>query len=199
MVHLRVGKKLKLRHVARDRPRWAKELSAFGEAYAKELRDVTSDRVAVIVGVSLVERAVEMTLRHFLVARGASQSDCDSLLTDDLPPLGSFFAKTRLAKCLGLIESDLLPALDSLRTWRNHFAHEPVPESLAQSDIDDLWGLFPQGWQSYLLACAADWPKGSTGTVTPRHLFCSTCSALSGPLISRADEKFGAKVPGKRT
>ncbi len=84
-------------------------------------------RGAVLVGVALVDAALERQLQAVLLPT-ASRSD--SLFQADRP-LGSFGARISLAHRLGLIETPVERALHTLRRVRNAFAHSSDSASLS--------------------------------------------------------------------
>ncbi len=140
-----------------------------------------------------------MLLRHFFISRGASQEECDSLLTDGLmPPLSAFGIRIRIAKCLGLITRDVVPAFECVKDWRNHFAHEPIVEKLTAEVADELWGLIPERYQPLLSKARNVVGRQLVGKITPRWSFFIACSALDMMLLTSADVCFGNDVPGER-
>jgi hypothetical protein len=148
---------------------------------------------------ALIDRALEMLLRHFFVSRGASQQECDELLTDGfLPPRASMGLRIRMAKCLGLFDRELAGALNYVRDWRNHFAHEPLPQPLTEEISAGLLKLFPHKYAPVLEAARASIKEHIEGEAGPRWLFLVGCTALDLLLLRQADQDYGELVPGER-
>lgn len=84
-------------------------------------------RGAVLVGVARVDAALE----HLLQAVMAPASTKDDGLFLPERPLGSIGAKVALASRLGLIDSAVERALNTLRKLRNAFAHSAESASLS--------------------------------------------------------------------
>jgi hypothetical protein len=187
----------KMQAIAPNSSRWASELSSMLVSFINEVGPSTSDRVAVIVSVAAIDRNLEMLLRHFFIATsGATQEDCDFLLTQrPIPPLGSAGVRVRLARCLNLIEPQLAKAITFAIDCRNEFAHNPLPSPLTKAKAQALIDCCPRAFRvdNFLAEVTEKWPDGSS----PRGTFVAVCCALAMILLLRADD-FGAYVPGER-
>jgi hypothetical protein len=84
-------------------------------------------RGAVLVGVARVDTALEHLLQAVM---GPGPATNDGLFLPDRP-LGSLGAKAALARRLGLIDSAVEGALNTLRKLRNTFAHSADSASLS--------------------------------------------------------------------
>ena len=82
----------------------------------------SSDRVAVLLGATIVDTHLERLLSKFFV-RGLKESKELLSSSNASAPLLSFSARTKIAYCLGLIEKTEFEDLNKIREIRNAFAH----------------------------------------------------------------------------
>jgi hypothetical protein len=109
------------------------------DSFADDLRAERSARPLIIVGASRVDDLLQEILSVFLLPKIAAGKAPDELLEGDTP-LGTFSARIKMCRRLGLIDVTLYRALDRLRTLRNFSAHSisfndaksPVREYLAE-------------------------------------------------------------------
>lgn len=109
------------------------------DSFADDLLAERSVRPLIIVGASRVDDLLQEILRVFLLPKIAPGKSQDELLEGDTP-LGTFSARIKMCRRLGLIDETLHRALDRLRTLRNFGAHSisfndaksPVREHLAE-------------------------------------------------------------------
>jgi len=109
------------------------------DSFADDLLAERSIRPLIIVGASRVDDLLQEILRAFLLPKIAGGRDQDELLEGDRP-LGTFSARIKMCRRLGLIDGTLYRALDQLRTLRNFSAHSisfndtksPAREHLAE-------------------------------------------------------------------
>ena len=89
-----------------------------------------SDRVAVLLGATIVDTHLERLLSKFFLN---SAKETKELLSSSnaSAPLSSFSARTKIAYCLGLIEKIEFEDLNRIREIRNTFAH-----NLFECDFD---------------------------------------------------------------
>ncbi len=90
-------------------------------------------RGAVLVGVARVDAALERLLQAVLLP---SPGSTDTFFQPDRP-LGSFGARITLAARLGLIDTHVEQALQTLRRVRNAFAHSTTTATLADPSHAD--------------------------------------------------------------
>lgn len=91
-----------------------------------------SDRGCVLVAAAMMDEGLEVLLREHMLSDKSSVNACVEPLFIGLGPLKSFWAKTQLARALGLIDEWMYKDLDRMRNLRNLFAH-----SYEQADFDD--------------------------------------------------------------
>lgn len=109
------------------------------DAFADDLLAERSARPLLIVGASKVDHLLFEILRVFFLPKIAKGKEQDELLEGDTP-LGTFSARIKLCRRLGLIDGTLYLALERLRILRNYSAHSisfddtksPVREHLAE-------------------------------------------------------------------
>jgi DNA-binding MltR family transcriptional regulator len=95
-----------------------------------------SDRGCVLAGAAYLDDEVELLLRDaFLKPDEAIKKCIDPLLKGGNAPLGSFWAKIKVACAMGLISPTLHDALDKVRELRNAFAHKAGPVSLSDERV----------------------------------------------------------------
>lgn len=88
------------------------------DKYLKML-EKESDRGAVLISCSMIDELLRRTIHAYLT----TDDYADDLLKGPNAPIGSFFARTRLAAALGLIDEVMAAECDLLRRIRNEFAH----------------------------------------------------------------------------
>lgn len=187
----------KREHVSRGGSRWANEIKNISLAYQDELLKATTDRVVVIVATALMEGGLEMFVRHFFVANGASQKECDWWLTDGfLPPFGNFGLQIKFASWLKLIDTNVAQALDFARLWRNNFAHNVTPEPLTNDAAEELLSLVPKKYScvGQMLTLFGEF---GMDTSQPRWKFAAGCASLHAWLVGKANALYGHDVPGE--
>jgi DNA-binding MltR family transcriptional regulator len=109
------------------------------DSFADDMLAERSARPLIIVGASKVDDLLAEILLIFLLPKIAKPKEQDELLEGD-KPLGTFSARIRMCRRLGLIEETLYLALDRLRILRNLCAHavsfddskSPVRDHLAE-------------------------------------------------------------------
>jgi hypothetical protein len=109
------------------------------DAFAEDLLAERTARPLVIIGASKVDYLLLEMLRVSLLPKIAGAKDQDELLEGDAP-LGTFSARIKMCRRLGLIDETLYLALERLRALRNLSAHSisfddaksPVREHLAE-------------------------------------------------------------------
>jgi hypothetical protein len=110
------------------------------DVFADDLLAERNARPLLIVGASKVDHLLLEMLRAFLLPKMAKARHQDELLEGDTRPVGTFSARIKLCRRLGLIDGTLYLALERLRTLRNLSAHSisfnetksPVREHLAE-------------------------------------------------------------------
>ena len=109
------------------------------DSFAEDLLTERSARPLIIIGASKVAQLLFEMLLAFLMPKVAKAKDHDELLEGDTP-LGTFSARIKICRRLGLIDETLHRALEQLRSIRNLSAHSisfdhtrsPVREHLAE-------------------------------------------------------------------
>lgn len=91
------------------------EFSAFLDDLNRE-----SDRGAVLIACSMIDELLSRSIRAYLLDEPATQE----LLDGFNAPIGSFAARTKLARALGLVDERTATECDLLRKVRNEFAHK---------------------------------------------------------------------------
>jgi hypothetical protein len=109
------------------------------DTFIDDLLAERGTRPLIIVGASKVDDILLEILRGFLLPKIARSNNQDELLEGE-SPLGTFSARIRMCRRLGLIDQTLFSALDRLRIIRNLCAHSisfddarsPVREHFAE-------------------------------------------------------------------
>lgn len=102
----------------------------------QELNDQT-DRGIAIVGAAFLDAKLEMALKVYFV-EGLSNNDYKDLFDGPVTPLGTFSAKVRVARAVGLIGAKTFNDLKLINTIRNRFAHELSITSFNEPSIAEL-------------------------------------------------------------
>ena len=110
------------------------------DAFAEDLLAERSERPLLIVAAAKVDDLVLEILRAFLLPKTAKEKDADELLEQDRP-LGTFSARIKLCRRLGLIDGSLFTALERLRILRNLSAHS-VEFDAATPPVRDHLSVF---------------------------------------------------------
>jgi len=92
------------------------------DEFADDLLAERGVRPLIIVGASKVDDALVEILRRFLLPKISKANGQDELL-DGARPLGTFSARIKTCRRLGLIDETLYCALERLRSVRNLCAH----------------------------------------------------------------------------
>src|SRR5579872_3798852 len=90
--------------------------------FAEDLLAERSPMPLIIVGASKVDHLLREILATFLFPKISKGKDPDELLEGDTP-LGTFSARTKMTRRLGMIDETLYVAIDRLRVLRNLSAH----------------------------------------------------------------------------
>jgi hypothetical protein len=93
------------------------------DAFADDLLAERSARPLIIIGASRIDQLLLEMLRAHLLPKKAKPKEQDELLEGDTP-LGTFSARIKMCRRLGLIDGNLCLALERLRILRNFSAHE---------------------------------------------------------------------------
>jgi hypothetical protein len=99
--------------------------------------DSQSDRGVAIVGVALLDEKLRQAL-DALFDPGLSKRDRAELYDGPAAPLGTYAAKWRIARALGLFQADFQEDLKLLGRVRNRFAHHLGVRSFEEPRIADL-------------------------------------------------------------
>jgi DNA-binding MltR family transcriptional regulator len=98
-----------------------------------------SPRGLVLISAAYLDEILEGLLIAFLIDGKISTK----FISDPTSPLGSFYSRTILCYCLGLLEEDEYRALNIIRDIRNTFAHKWGNASFDEQRIKDLVRLLP--------------------------------------------------------
>ena len=91
-----------------------------------------SDRGCVLVATAMIDEGLEVLLREYMTADEKAIKACVEPLFVGFGPLKSFWAKTQLARALGLVDDWMYADMERIRKLRNLFAH-----SYQRADFDD--------------------------------------------------------------
>jgi hypothetical protein len=98
-----------------------------------------SDRGAILVGLAEIDDRLEELLETCMKASGAG--DSVGWMLDPMGgnrPLGNLHNRSVLARCLGIIDDELLAVIDEMRLIRNNRAHGATQSKLVDEDVEDL-------------------------------------------------------------
>lgn len=85
--------------------------------------DEQTDRAAALIAAALVDTSLERAIRTQLV----NFEDVEKIIFDsEAAPLGSFYARTKMARAMGVIGPLAEAHLDAVRRIRNQFAHSAL-------------------------------------------------------------------------
>ena len=137
-------------------------------------------------GVALIASAlVELGLGRLMRCRMVHYEDCDEIIfAREGAPLGTFSARIKMARSMGVIGRLTEAHLDSIRLIRNQFAHSPLKIDFSHpaiaAEIDKL------------LTDAPDWRPG----ISPeRRRYLGTAVALIQAFETREGERMEDKIP----
>ena len=99
------------------------QLNTSFDVFADDLMAERAARPLVIIGASKVDDLLLDILRNYLLPKKAKEKEPDELLENDAP-LGTFSARIKMCRRLGLIDIDTCHILDRLRVLRNLSAHK---------------------------------------------------------------------------
>lgn len=107
------------------------------DKHVKELAGA-NDRVAAIVGGTILETNVAGVLRRYL--RPLSKEDANALFSG-VGPLTTFSNQTRVAYAMGLLSDQQYRNINCIREIRNVFAHGPRPLRFKTPEIENVCKL----------------------------------------------------------
>lgn len=104
-----------------------------------------SDRGAVLIASAFIEESLEHLLRQVFAVKSCNVSSdkfetrLNNLVKPGIDaPLGSFAARISISFVLGIIDTDYLNALESLRGLRNNYAHRKTDGTRPQLSHDTI-------------------------------------------------------------
>jgi hypothetical protein len=110
------------------------------DAFAEDLLAERSERPLLIVAAAKVDDLLLEVLRAFLLPQISNEKRSDELLEQDAP-LGTFSARIKMCRRLGLIDPTLYSALERLRILRNLSAHS-IAFDAATAPVRDHLSVF---------------------------------------------------------
>jgi hypothetical protein len=136
------------RHRSYDELYWKRSWSVFEmrkepknlifDDFADELLRETQPRALIILATAKLDNQLREVIEAFLLPRPpAASGNTDELFDGDRSPLGTFSARIKVCRRLGLIDESLARTLDTLRDVRNHAAHW-ISFGLSESPLRDL-------------------------------------------------------------
>ena len=147
--------------------KYAKEIHKFIVDFNKE-----TDRACVILSAAILETALEKLLKSFFILTDSSHDD---VFDGPIAPLGSLWAKIKIAFRLGLIDIELSHDLDVIRKVRNDFAHNitecKFDDKSAQAKVQNLgFSLRKEDVWKNFRGIAKTGVKGDFQTIVAIHL-----------------------------
>jgi DNA-binding MltR family transcriptional regulator len=112
------------------------------DTFADDLLAERNVRPLIIVGASKIDDLLLEMLRAYLLPKKTKPKEQDELLEGDTP-LGTFSARIKMCRRLGLIDENLCTALEKLRVLRNRSAHKVAfdhSESPDREHVSDFRG-----------------------------------------------------------
>jgi hypothetical protein len=115
-----------------------------------------SDRGCILVGLSEIDEVLGELLSIILSA-GGSAKDAEWLLNPLAGdrPLANLAIRTRLARCLGLIDNETRMVTDALRSIRNKYAHATADFKLSANDVAPVVAAWKAGTRKFVGIIAA--------------------------------------------
>jgi hypothetical protein len=159
-----------------------------------------SDRGSILVGLSEIDNRLEDLLSYYLKAFGPSdEADwmLDSVAGDR--PLASLHNRSVMARCLGLIDGEVLEVIDELRSLRNKRAHSTAAFKLTEGDMAGTMEAWLDVTRDEMEAEAPKWP---TEVSVAMRRFSQSVSIINTRLRSERrhlQERFGAIEIAVRT
>lgn len=171
------GKKIpKLSDLSREMPN-EDELENFSLMLASE----SSDRSAAIMAAGLLEHALYASIAGRLADPG--KKILNDWFQGPNAPFGTFSAKIKLGRALGIYGPKMESALNAIKEIRNVFAHRSTPIDFNHPAIaKEVRRLF-------------DEPLLSEGAYKTRY--CASCLAFSQKLVDDAFENGGKEIAVK--
>jgi hypothetical protein len=103
------------------------QLSEDAKAFYTAIQEKPA-RPSVLISAAFLEHALAGLLGRFFIKDGRTEEALKG-------PLESFFGRTVVARCLGLISEKMYHNLRKIGTIRNHFAHSPLPMDFRNPEI----------------------------------------------------------------
>lgn len=146
-----------------------------------------TDRGAVLVGAAVLDEL----LGHLLATAFVNDPKASNKLLEYPGPCSTFAARADLAYALGLLGSDVIRDLRSIRRIRNQFAHSPWRVTLGDENIAAMC----DGLEiiARMRGC------GTTITMSARGKFEFTVAVLASNITRIADLQKHAKMAPKLT
>lgn len=154
-----------------------------------------SDRGSVLVAAAFLDEALELLLRSQMQEEASIVKSSVQPLFTGIGPLKSFWAKTELARALGLIADYEYEDLTSVRTLRNHFAHSYIHASFDdEMAVGIVSKLFHFG-----LETVPPLPEDKVDAKFIRYRFSLAAAWLSGALHKKAGMAPNVVEPSKES
>lgn len=147
-----------------------------------------TDRSTVLVGVAMIDAALEAALKVVLV-KFETEQEMRDMFRSEVAPLADLAAKIKVAKAVGLFSADAARVLNIIRNIRNAFAHSYLPLKFEESPIAEECARLPELKVNIFTTEVDKYP------MTPlRRRFVSTCAVISAQLEHFASTHGGEDV-----
>lgn len=143
-----------------------------------------SDRGAVLIAGSLVDSTVRLALQCKMIEM--SKEESEGLFENVNAPLGSFSARIKVGRALGIYGPLLEKKLNRIRQIRNQFAHALVPLDLSHEIIAKECEAFP-------LMMLLKWPLPNEWS-DARIRFVTACFDASDYMVGWSMNYGGAEI-----
>jgi hypothetical protein len=153
------------------------------------------DRHAAIACAAAIEHGLKQAITRHLAEDASSKG----LFDDFESALGSFSARTAMARALGIIDDSGVADLDIIRRIRNTFAHSVLPISFGTPDIafltaeikrlkEPIWDLFDAQYTAprdrYVVSCAVYYASLLIHKGPPRPTAVTRAVALAEAILA---------------
>jgi len=173
-----MSKRQKLNNLSRQLPKPVEWPKFFEDLKAQ------SDRGAALIAGSLVDAATRLALQCKMIEM--TDEEAASLFEQPNAPLGTFSARIKTGRALGIYGPLLEKKLNKIRNIRNQFAHALVP-------IDFGNELVAKECESFPLAMMPKWPLPNDWSDT-RIRYVTACFAATDYLVGWSMNNGGVEI-----
>ena len=145
-----------------------------------------------MIGMMLVDEHLDRKLRELLGQGDHLRISTFNDMNSPGRPLGSIWAKVRLAYLLGIVTDTAFAMIERMRKIRNQFAHSYESSSLGDPNVTKLVSELPLLDKTLEMALEQDRSKGP---VPSRDVFIFTVCFVCGVIDAYSDRRSVGATP----